>query len=106
MKLRIKAEGHKIVFWIPTSLFKSRIAYNFLQRAAARELDKRTKTVPSECPSEQQEQANTENKQLVIFTRKQYLELYNALKQCIKDNGHFNLVEVESANGDKVLIRV
>ena len=106
MKLRIKADGHNIFLWVPTSLLKSRLAFSIIQRAISGEIDKRTKTVAIEDLREQRELVNKENKQLALFTRKQHLELYRALKQCIKDNGHFNLVEVHSHNGEKVLIRV
>ena len=106
MKLRIKADGHNIFLWLPTSLLKSRFAYCIIQRAISDEIDKRTKAVAIEGLSEQREQVNKENKQLALFTRKQHLELYRALKQCIKNNGHFNLVEVHSHDGEKVLIRV
>ena len=90
MKLRIKARGHNIFLLLPTSILKSRLAYSLLQRAVTREVDERAGTQSNSVP----------------ITRKQYLELYKAIKQCIKENGHFNLIEVESKEGEKVLIRV
>lgn len=106
MKLRIKARGHNILLWFPTSLLKSRLAYCIIQHAISDENDKRSKAMAIEGIGEQREQANKENKQLALFTRKQHLELYRALKQCIKDNGHFNLVEVKTHDGENVLIRL
>ena len=33
-------------------------------------------------------------------------EIYKVLKQFVKENGHFNLVEINGNNGDVVLIRI
>ncbi|MCH5153153.1 MAG: hypothetical protein J1F68_04270 [Clostridiales bacterium] len=91
MKLRIKARGHNIYLWFPTSLLKSRIAYSIVKHAVSKEVEKR---------------ANTDEKQPIHITRLQHLKLYRALKQCIKDNGHFNIIEVKTHDGEKVIIRV
>lgn len=40
------------------------------------------------------------------ITHKQIVELYKALNKCIKDNGHFNLLEVDAHDGTKVVIRL
>ena len=88
MKLKIKADKHNIFLWLPTSLLKSRLVYNIIKCAIRNDAKKKDK--PFEMP----------------FDRQQQLQLYKALKQCIKDNGHFNLVEVESHDGERVLIRV
>lgn len=84
MKIRIKARGVRLRLWFPTSILKTRIGYNVIKNMLSR---------------------NEENKTF-SFTREQHLQMYKALKQCIKLNGHFNLVEVESHDGEKVLIRV
>lgn len=33
-------------------------------------------------------------------------EIYKVLKRFVKENGHFNLVEINENNGDVVLIRI
>lgn len=91
MKIKVKADGHNINLWLPNSLLKSRLAYGFIERSATRGLQK--------------EDTQSSNSDLPI-TRKQLVALYKVLKQCIKANGHFNLVEVESHDGEKVLIRI
>ena len=88
MKLKVKADGHSIFLWVPTSVLKSRFVFNIIKSAL-------------------KNNAKNANKAFEMpITRKTVLELYKLLKQCITDNGHFNLVEVESHDGEKVLIRV
>ena len=106
MKLMIKAQGYNISLWFPTSLLKSRIAYRILQHAVSGGISKQTRTISTEHVTEQQEPIKNEEKHSTVITRKQQLKLYNSLKQYIKDNGHFNLIEVESHNGEKVRLRV
>ena len=100
MKLRIKADGVRLCLWFPLSILKTRLGYKVVQRAVAREVDKRSKTTDI---AQQREQAK---KQSTPITREQVKEMYNILKRCIKLNGHFNIVEVETHDGEKVLIRV
>ena len=95
MKIRVKAEGIRLRLWFPLSVLKSRLGYTIVQRALTREVNKRGATKP-----EQQQQANSP------ITRKQVVEMYNSLRQCVKENGHFNLVEVNTHDGEKVTIRV
>ena len=42
----------------------------------------------------------------VLKLQKQIKEIYKTLKNIIKENGHFNLVETISKDGDNVLIRL
>lgn len=88
MKIKIKAEGHNISLWFPTSILKSRLAYYILKRALRDGAKKADKSF--EMP----------------ITHKQVLMLYASLRQCIKANGHFNVVEVKTHDNDDVLIRI
>lgn len=87
MKIRVKADGHNINLWLPNSLLKSRFVYGIIKSSVKRNAK------------------NEEDNQIPI-THKQLVEMYNVIKQCVKANGHFNLVEVESHDGEKVLIRI
>ena len=42
----------------------------------------------------------------VLELQKQIKTGYQALKKSIKEKGHFNIIEVESKDGEKVLIKV
>ena len=91
MKIHIKADGHNIRLWLPTSLLKTRIFYHILRNGV------------------EKNEKNDKNETRFRFTfqsRKQQLEAYAVLKRAIRQHGHFNLVEVDNADGEKVLIRV
>lgn len=85
MKIIVKADGHNIRLWFPLSIVKSRIGYKAVNDVMVGKSDK--------------ESDNS-------LSREQVAEVYNILKRCVNNNGHFNLIEVESADGEKVLIRV
>ena len=70
-------------------MLKSRIGYNVVKQLFEREKQNQLNANQDSC-----------------ITREQVVEMYNVIKRCVKDNGHFNLVEVESHDGEKVLIRV
>lgn len=114
MKIVIKAEGHNIRLWFPLSILKSRIAYGVakssLERQSRKDISEQSLEdlqleVTADTP-EQVEQIKQEVATEISLNREQMVEIYNILKQCVKVNGHFNIVEVQSRDGDKVLIRV
>lgn len=84
MLIRIKADGHNIHLWLPTSLLKSRIGYNVVKNMLR----------------------HNQTESAMPISREQVVEMHTVIKRAIKEHGHFNLVEVESADGQKVLIRV
>ena len=104
MKIRIKAEGCNIRIWLPTSMLKSRIFYKILRHGVEKN-DKIIQHSSEEQPSEGLPEIVTQ-KSKTPLTRAQQLTMYQALKDAIKTHGHFNLVEIESSKGEKVLIRV
>ena len=110
MKIRIKADGHNIRLWLPTSLLKSRVGYQILSHGVGKISNGVRKSANNDDNTESQSQDYLPQKpkqsDTPPFTRKQQLEIYAALKHAIKTHGHFNLVEIESADGEKVLIRV
>lgn len=75
---------------LPNSLLKSRLMVNIIRRGIQSDIDK--------------------GKTPVIFpefiTREHLTVLYNCLKTVIKRHGHFNLVEIRSDDGTKVIIRL
>lgn len=108
MKIRIKAEGYNILLWLPTSLLKTRILCSILQNGV-RKLAKNDENATQEqtkIDTPATIQVETTQQETIRFTRKQQLELYRTLKDIIKTQGHFNLVEVQRDNGEKVLIRI
>lgn len=160
MKIRVKADGHNINLWLPTSLLKSRLAYGIIKSSVKRNAKKqqkddqnsnaelnetatncievdqgdqiamRTENVGAnlqnaedtclqasdECnqavdnrqdvETEQPTQPQSKPDGQFPITHKQVVALYKVLNKCIKANGHFNLVEVESHDGEKVIIRL
>ena len=113
MKIHIKADGHNIRLWLPTSLLKSRIGYNIIEKAIQQNVEKKQnekqntlaetdQNLVATAPGGNVEQAKHE----VPITREQVKEMYATLRRVIKECGHFNLVEVENAKGEKVLIRL
>lgn len=123
MKIVIKADGHNIRLWFPLSIIKSRIAYsvakNSLENQSRKHIAKQSaqKTSTGEeqeelqvevvaDTSEQAAQIEQEIAKDIALTREQMVQIYNILKQCVKVHGHFNIVEVDSHEGEKVVIRV
>ena len=100
MKIRVKADGHNIRLWLPTSLLKSRLGYSIIKQAIKNNYERNSKK--AEVPDDA-----VQNKEFEMpISRKQVLEMYQTLRRIIKEKGHFNLVEVHSAKGEHVLIRV
>ena len=120
MTIHVKAGKVRLHLWFPTGILKSRLAFNIAKRSIKEHVSKQgqSHSMPTEQSGVQQEDqkvavANTkvqieQNTQTNSnsFTREQMLELYKVLKRFVKSNGHFNLVEVNSHNGEKVRIRV
>ena len=110
MRIYIKADGHNIRLWLPTSLLKSRIGYQILSHGVGKNSHGVVKSANNDENTESQLQdyspQGLTQSDILPFTRKQQLEIYAALKHAIKTHGHFNIVEVESADGEKVIIRV
>ena len=114
MTLHVKAGKVRLHLWLPLSVLKGRFAYKVAKRAIEDAQKRRDDEAepqaelenPAVAQNEQLE--NTENKQdkSVSLTREQFLQIYKTLKQFVKLNGHFDLVEVESCDGEKVKIRV
>ena len=90
MKIRVKADGHNFALWLPTSLLKGRLGYSIVKHALQGNDD----------------EGEQSRKREVVVTRAQVKEMYAVLRRAIKERGHFNVVEVESAKGERVLIRV
>lgn len=96
IKVRIgkkREEKHglrRINLAFPNALIKSRLAVKIIRNGM--------------------ESNKTEDKPPVIspdyITRDLLKKLYVCLKQVVKKLGHFNLVEVESSDGTKVVIRI
>lgn len=85
MKIRIRnKEGFpkRLGFFIPTSLIKSKFAWKVAIK-----------------------NSEGEAKEELLKIQPVVLECYKALKNTIKENGHFNLVEVET-NETYVVIRL
>ena len=100
MKICIKADGHNLRLWLPTSLLRGRLGYSIVKQALKNNYEKQGKDeeLPDGCGKQKEFE--------MPLSRKQVKEMYKALRRVIKTQGHFNLVEVESADGEKVLIRV
>ena len=100
MKIRIKAERHNICLWLPTSLLKSRFGYSIIKQAIKNEFEKRN--AKAELSGVEVESKKFE----MPISREQVVQLYATLRRIIKENGHFNVVDVESTKGEKVFIRI
>lgn len=85
MKIITKADGVSLRLWFPLSVLKSKLGYGIVNNMI-----------------EKDEIVKSEN----TLTREQIIEMYKALKQYVKANGHFNLVEIDTHDGEKILIRV
>lgn len=66
-------------FWLPTSLFKSKFIIKQIKKYGGVEIEPFVDALPM---------------------------MHQALKKYIKENGHFVFVDVASADGDKVVIKV
>lgn len=106
MTIRIKADGHNVRLWLPTSILKTRFGYSIVNKMIANEHDKRTKKIADEKSNDTATIAVERDESKPQLSREQVKEIYAILKRIIKANGHFNLVEVESAKGERVRIRV
>ena len=121
MRITIKSNGVRLRLWFPLAIIKSRIGYNSIQqyvdKQRHKQLDKQSEqtiTVEEEQNLQvvgfadtgmQVEQVEHDEKN-VSFTREQMVAIYNTLKQFVKTNGHFKIVEVESHDGEKVIVSV
>ena len=119
MTIHVKAGKVRLHLWFPISILKSRFAYKIAKRAiedSAKKQSEQTKELPEPValPAEKQveviasvpSESETSLGKAVNFTREQMVEMYNAIKRSVKQHGHFNLVEVDSHDGEKVRIRV
>lgn len=79
MKLIIKPDGFNIKLWLPTSLLKSKFII---------------KRIIKHCGDDNEQLMNS----LPI--------IYKSLKEYIRENGHFILIEIQSFDGDLVQIKV
>lgn len=103
MKIRIKADGHNIRLWLPTSILKSKLACNIINNAILNSVTKqreKKETPFNDAVLQNQAEYNTP------LTREQVTEMYATLVRVIKTCGHFDIVKIESAKGEKVLISV
>ena len=74
----------------PNSLLKSRLAVKIIKSGMEREQEKGKKLAVS--PD--------------YISRDLLKTLYGCLKRVIKEQGHFNLIEVDASDGTKVIIRI
>ena len=101
MKIYIKADGVRLSLWFPLSMLKSRIGYKVIEHSIA----ENTKRQLTKSAEQEQLRSQIDEKQSSL-THEQVVEMYRILRQCVKQHGHFNIFEVESADGEKVIIRV
>ena len=100
MKIRVKNKKMRLILWLPNRIFVGRFCYSFIKHALKDYYEKSSKK--EELPTEAEQ-----NKQFeMTISRAKMKELYATLRRVIKKNGHFNVVDVQSAKGEKVLIRV
>lgn len=76
---------------LPNSILKSRLAVKII-RSGLENKTEETGKPPIISPD--------------YITRERLKTFYKCLKGVIKQNGHFNLVEVDSSDGTKVIIRI
>ena len=117
MRIRVHADGHNIRLWLPTGMLKSRLAYSIIKRSVN---DKVEKSRAKKSLGDSTSDINSASADIVAhndgkesnttdnfpITYKQFVTLYRALNKFIKTNGHFNLVEVDSHDGERVVIRI
>lgn len=108
MKIQIKADRRNIRLWLPTGLLKGRIGYSIVKQALKNNYDrsKEKRGLPAEEQANEDAVVSKQAEFQMPLSRDQVKELYAILKRTIKTHGHFNLVEVESAEGERVVIRV
>ena len=114
MKIYIHADGVRLNLWFPLSVLKSRFGYKVVKQAIEKNTKRDSNNVPlsdsgtelRQTLEQQTIDVDADESSKTPVTREQVVEMYNVLKQCIKLNGHFNLVEVNTHDGEKVLIRV
>ena len=81
MKIVIKEGKHRISLRLPTGFLKFRFVAKAIAKETEGDIDPKT-------------------------LQKSIKTAYKGLKEYIKENGHFNLVEVKRDNGESVLIRL
>ena len=102
MRIFVKADGRRIAMWFPLSMLKTRIGYNVAKRA----LEGNSRRDTDEQHVSPEVQIHSTKATEPSLTRQQVVQMYKLLRQFIKQHGHFNLIEVDSHDGEKVLIRV
>lgn len=100
MKIIVKADGHNIRLWFPLSIVKTRIGYKVIKDMMGKSRKDDDEQVQEQLPTQAEQAAEPS------LSHQQVVEIYNVLKQCVKANGHFNLVEVHSHDGETVLIKI
>ena len=80
MKIKIKSnDGFRLNLWLPTSFLKSNFIFKMIFKKSNVAIDNHKKTIKL---------------------------AYKTLKKYKKENGHFTLLDVVSADGDIVKIRI
>ena len=80
MKIHIKSnDGYRIKLWLPTSLIKSRFILKNIKKHGGIDIEPLINSSPI---------------------------IYTALKEYIMKNGHFIFVDIESSDGEEVIIKV
>lgn len=114
MTIKIRSGKLRLAFWMPLSLLKSRLGYKICTSIMANNVNARSMAENGhKLPHADTTQATVSNeagdgnKPKIVITRQQLKELYTVLRQCVKRDGHFNLVEVNSPSSNAhVRIRV
>lgn len=80
MKLHIKdSKGFGFKLWLPTSLLKSKFIIKNIKKYGGADIEPLINSLPT---------------------------INKVLKEYIKKNGHFVLVDIKSSDGDKVFIKI
>ena len=80
MKLYIKSnDGVKINLWLPTYLLKSKLVRNIIKKYCKTNIELLLDKIP---------------------------KMYSLLKHYVKENGHFNLIDIVSSDETTVIIKV
>lgn len=87
-----KKHGVRLSLVFPNALLKSRLAFKIIKR----DLERRQKESPEKLPVLS---ADSVDHAVIRKT-------YSALKTVLKNNGHFVFVDVQSADGVRVLIKI
>lgn len=80
MKIIVKSKNKNIKLRLPLSLIKSKFIYKIVLK-------------------------NSKENTSILYFYNNRKKIYKIIKDYLKNNGHFNLVEVENEN-DKVIIRI